>query len=245
MRFGLWICFLAPVVGPGLLGQGEFGGGEFAGGGGGHECQPISLIIDNTTQHLTMKIPFWRFGLISAIIVTLIFLSGCTEKPVSEPEIVSEYPAEIGEQFYPITMGESIRILNSFFSEDMDVLNTPVPVYYFHADGVNNEGKAEQWIIGTKVKNEQYFVIVESNRQVLIPYHLGFPEKVIDTTKIVYPDTLIAKNNQILKESFGEKEKIPSLAIELMGNTYTVTSSTDSGTKIRYFDASTGIPLNF
>ena len=35
--FGLRVCLLAPVVGPGLLGEWEFGGGEFAGGGGGKE----------------------------------------------------------------------------------------------------------------------------------------------------------------------------------------------------------------
>jgi hypothetical protein len=191
-----------------------------------------------------MKIPYWQFGLITAIIIILIFLSGCTEKPISEPEIVSEYPAEIGELFYPITMEDSIRILNSFFSEDLDIPNTPVPVYYFHAEGVINEGKAERWIIGTNVKNEQYFVIVESNRQVLIPYHIGFPEKMIDTTGIVYPGALIAKNNQIFKESFGEKENIPPLTIELMGNTYAVSPSSADAQKILYFEASTGTPIN-
>jgi len=191
-----------------------------------------------------MKIPFWQFGLITAIIITLAFLSGCTEKPVSEPEIVSEYPEELGEPFYPITMDEGIDLLNRFSSEDLGNPNIPLPIFYAHGKRVNQEGKGEQWIFGTKLKEDQFFIVVESNRQVLIPYQMDIAKKAINIKEIMPPDELIAKNTQVIRAAFGKNGSIPLLQLDLIENTYAITLSGGNATKILYFEASTGTPIN-
>jgi len=191
-----------------------------------------------------MNIPFWQFGLITAILITLIFLSGCTEKPVSEPEIVSEYPAEIGEPFHPITMDEGIYLLNRFSSEDLGNPDTPLPIYYAHGKEVNQEGKGEQWIFGTKLKEDQFFVVVESNKQILIPYQMDIPKKAINIKGIILPDALIAKNTPVINAAFGKNGSIPLLQFDLIENTYAITLSRGNVPRILYFEASTGALIN-
>lgn len=190
-----------------------------------------------------MKIPFCRGGLILAIISLLILSSGCVDTPISEPGIEPQSIPDTDDSFYPISFGEGINLMNSFFSEDLAIQNASYPLYYVHGRGVNREGKAEQWIFGTIINADRYFVIVESNRQVLVPYQTDIPEKVIESQKIILPDALIRRNMQFIKDAFGSNDSLPLLRIELMDDVYTLTYSAGSVNRILHFDAFTGEPI--
>jgi len=201
----------------------------------------ISIGIPNP---LTMKIPFWQGGLILGVILLLILATGCTEKTTPESSITPRYPDETEDPLYPITFNEGVTLMNNIFSGDGTGRNESLPIYYVQGRSVNSQGKAEQWIFGTKVSGDQYFVFVESNRGALVPHEMGFPERSIDVDAIVLPDALISGNMQLLQKSFGGNGSIPPIQIELMDNIYTLTPSDSRGEMILNIDAITGRPLN-
>ena len=201
----------------------------------------ISIGIPNP---LTMKIPFWQGGLILGVILLLILATGCTEKTTPESSITPRYPDETEDPLYPITFNEGVTLMNSIFSGDGTGHNESLPLYYVQGRSVNSQGKAEQWIFGTKVSGDQYFVIVESNRGVLVPHEMVFPERSIDVDTIVLPDALISGNMQLMQRTFGGNGSIPLIQIELQDDTYILTPSDNRGNMILYIDAITGRPLN-
>ena len=105
------------------------------------------------------------------------------------------------------------------------------------------EGKAEQWIFATIIDNESYFIIVESNRQMLVPYQMGIPEGAINIDTILPPNSLITGNTYLIRDTFGKDESFPNIQLELRGNTYTITPSSGNVDRILYFNAFTGMPV--
>lgn len=190
-----------------------------------------------------MKIPFHRCMMILATIFVIIVIAGCTEKQAPETEIVADHVEELGDQSYNITLGEGVTLLVSFVSEDLAIPNATLPIYYALGNEVNEDGKAKGWIFGTILKNDRFFIIVESDRQVLVPYNMGILDTPIDVKKIVQPSALIVENKKIITDAFGKDGKLPLIRIELADNIYTVTPSKGSADRILRFDALTGKPL--
>jgi len=190
-----------------------------------------------------MKIPFHRCMMILATIFLIIVIVGCTEKQAQKAEIVAEYAEELGDQSYKISLGEGVTLFESFVSEDLAIPNATPPIYYALGNEVYEDGKAKGWILGTVIKNDRFFIIVESDRQVLIPYTMGILDKPIDTKKIVQPSALIVENRKIITDAFGRDGNIPLIKIELVDNTYTVTPSKGSADRILRFNAFTGKPI--
>jgi len=247
--FGFRICLLAPVLGPYFLGQGEFSGGELAGGGGGHGDHTILLLVSSTTNALTMKIPVYHRGLILGCVLLVILASGCTENFSSDTNsdkqsgITQKFPEATDDTQYPISVYDGINITNRFFSHYSATPNITAPIYYVLGKEVNMEGKAEQWIFATIIDNESYFIIVESNRQMLVPYQMGIPEGAINIDTILPPNSLITGNTYLIRDTFGKDESFPNIQLELRGNTYTITPSSGNVDRILYFNAFTGMPV--
>ncbi|MCQ8893956.1 MAG: hypothetical protein NQU46_04925 [Methanolinea sp.] len=185
----------------------------------------------------------WRLALVMVIILQLTLVSGCMEKIQSESSLAPLYPEKTEESFYPISFQEGINLLNALFSNEGPTLNKTMPLYYFRGKGVNKEGKAEQWILGTEYDQNFYFVIVESNRQVLIPFQGEHPRVTVDIQKIILPDQLISKNRNGIAEAFFKNRQFSLIDVEMKNNVYSLTSSTDTMKKILYFDAYNGVPI--
>lgn len=182
--------------------------------------------------------------MILVIIFLIIVIAGCTEKQAPETEMVAEYPEELGDLPHPITFNEGINLMNRRLCEDLAKPYIASPLYYAEGRSVNREGKAEQWIFGTSADNQYFFVIVDINQQILIPYPSNVSEKSINIQRIIYPDTLVTKNIQLIQKSFGKTDDFPPVRIELADTTYTVTSTTGNVSRILYFNAFTGNPIN-
>lgn len=242
--FVLRISLLAPVVGPDFFCEREFCGGELAGGGGGHGDHTILLLASSTTNALTMKIPFHRCMMILATIFLIIMIAGCTEKQAMETEIVADHAEELGDQSYNITLGEGVTLLESFVSEDLAIPNATLPIYYALGNEVNEDGKAKGWIFSTEIENDQVFIIVESDRQILVSSTMARMGKTIEITRIVSPGVLIADNKKNIIDAFGKGVSVPPLKIELSNDAYTITPSKGSADRILRFDAFTGKPKN-
>jgi len=182
--------------------------------------------------------------LIWGIILGVVLASGCSENTTQESVLTPQYPPEPEDPFYPISLNEGITLVYNLFAIERDLHNESIPLYFAQGKRVNQTGKAEQWILGVSVSGDTYFVIIESNRGVLVPYEMAFPERTIDLPGILLPDALISGNIQLLQKEFGGNGLLPPLQLELMDRTYSLTPSGDSGKKMLYFDALTGRPLN-
>jgi len=209
----------------------------------GQSYQTIWLIVSGSTHHLTMNSPFWRGVLISWFILLLILASGCTEKSISEPALFVRDSEETEDPFYPITIDEGIILMNSRLSQHDPDINASAPIYYIEGRGVQYDGRAEQWIFGTVVNEDNHFVIVRSNRQDLVPYWGDIPKTAIDIEAVVLPEALISGNIQLLQNTFGGNGRIPLIQLELKDYTYTLTPSDRIGKIILYFNAFNGRPL--
>ncbi|MDI9633273.1 MAG: hypothetical protein QFX32_04360 [Methanolinea sp.] len=167
-------------------------------------------------------------------------MSGCLERRPSEEGLKPQYIPETLDTFYPIDLNNAIYLMNGLIFENFSENNISLPIYYIRGRDFS-DGKAAQWIIGTKIKNENYFVLIESNRQILIPYQGKFPERPITIDKIISPDSLIQKNIHIIQNKLGKDRKYFPITIELIDDTYCIMpSSIKDQNYIFYFNAYTG-----
>lgn len=183
-------------------------------------------------------------------VLLVILASGCIDNSASKMKmeqqsgIVQIFPEETEGTQYPISVYEAVTLANRYFSHYMAIPNVTVPIHYVQGREVNEEGKAKQWIFATMIDNESYFIIFESNRQMLVPYQMGIPEVAINMDTILPPYSLISGNTYLIRDTFGKDETFPDIQLELRGNTYTITPSSGSVDKMLYFNAFTGMPLN-
>jgi len=61
--------------------------------------------------------------------------------------------------------------------------------------------------------NEQgiFFILVESNRQILIPFEGDTPQEKIDFQKVIQPKELVSKNLVFIKTKLGQETQLPLL----------------------------------
>lgn len=190
-----------------------------------------------------MKIPFHRCLMILIIIFLIIVIAGCTEKQAQETEKIEDYPSELGEPSYNISLDEGIRLLEKFVSSDPSTSDITPPIYFALGNDVNEEGKAKGWIFGTIIRNDRFFILVESNRQALVPYKMAIWDNQIDIKKVVSPGMLIANNKRNIMDAFGMGVSVPPLKMELSNDAYTITASKGSVNKILHFYAVNGKPI--
>lgn len=186
-----------------------------------------------------------RGGLPVLILLVLAIFSGCTGTPPSGPAGDRVFAAGEGEPFRPLPLEEGILIVEQLLAEDNDPGGRAnITVSYFQGRGVTSEGKAEQWIFGITADGQDFFVQVESNRQVLVPWSAGLPEKEIDPSAIILPGDLITMNGPLIARTFDVPEKSLIVDVELVENIYALTPEDGGAYRILYFDASTGSVLN-
>ena len=192
-----------------------------------------------------MKIPLRVLIPVLALLCLIILLSGCTETVPPEPPGDMVSIAEGQEPFRPITLEEGIVKMENLLSSEEEVPgNKTIPLYYIQRRAVSSDGKAEQWIFGVKADNLSYFVQVESNRQVLIPWSNELPGKEIRLPAVIPPGDLITRNGPLIARTFNKPEASLIVGLELSGNIYAVTQESGAVYRILYFDASTGKVIN-
>lgn len=185
-----------------------------------------------------LKIP-----LILAFTVLLVVVPGCINKEEKFPGLVPVYPEPAGEPFRPISLDEGLILMDNLVSREGGAANETIPLYFIKGMHVNANGNAEQWIFGTDLNREYYFILVESNRQVLIPFEGKMPQEKIDAYRIMKPSALISKNRAYIKEKLGKADQLPLLNLEMNNNVYIVTLSTGTIDKILSFNVFSGEPL--
>lgn len=192
-----------------------------------------------------MKIPFCTLGLAVLLLLLIVIVTGCTEpQTLAEPETVGANASQIMEGHqYPISFQEGLSKAEEVLKDEESGPTLTVPVFFAQAKQVDSEGKAEQWIFGLRKDGKNFFVVVQSDRQVLQPYPLDLPEKEITSSSVIDPAMLIEKNRQRFMNE-GAREPLILPELELSEGYYTVTVSTGSGNAVMLFDARTGNPID-
>jgi hypothetical protein len=192
-----------------------------------------------------MKMPFYKWGLVVIVLLTILMAAGCTQ-----PEIPAKPDTE-GVGSSPITQAQPVRIsfqeglskAEEALSGDVSGTLPAVPVYFAQGKGIDSEGKAEQWIFGIRKDDKNYIVVVNPTSQILQPFYLDLPAKEITSSSVIDPALLIDKNRQRFTD-VGAREPFLLPEIELSEGFYTVTVSTGSGNAVMMFDTATGNPID-
>jgi hypothetical protein len=188
-----------------------------------------------------MKIPLGAVIPLVAVLVLVVMTGGCSEQLPPAPPGNTVSLSDGQEPFRPITLDEGIQNLEALFTSETDLPSARprFSLVYLQGRGVSTEGKAEQWIFGVTTTCQNYFVQVESNRQVLVPWQGELPEKEIDLSALVQPGDLLARNWDSIEEEFGP-EDTSLVDLELSEGIYAVTPWRVEMYRILYFDAVTG-----
>jgi hypothetical protein len=188
-----------------------------------------------------MKIPFCIWGLV-VIVLLIVIATGCTEPPVpAKPE--SPGPSQVTEeQRYPIGFQEGLSRAEEALRDDEAGPTPAFPLYFVQAKRIDSEGKAAKWIFGIRKEDENYFVVVQSDRQALQPFPFDLPDNEITSASMTDPALFIGKNRQFFLDA-GAREPLILPELELSEGFYTVTVTTGTGNTVMLFDAATGNPV--
>jgi hypothetical protein len=191
---------------------------------------------------LLMKIQFYPQVTIVILIILTGTMTGCMEQsaaPISEEKMFEEMG---DERDFPISYDEGLIKAKEFLVSEEGGDLSEISIHLIQAKGVDSEGKALQWIFGLSQDNLNYFVLVTSNRQVVIPYFMELPQMVITQSALMKPDKLIEKNRELLIK-MGSREPLILPELEISKDVYTITLSNGEGRAVKHFNASTGNPL--
>jgi hypothetical protein len=189
-----------------------------------------------------MKIPFCKWGLLLVVLLFIVLATGCTG-PAGPAKPERPGPSQVTEeQPYPIGFQEGLSRAEEALRDDEAGPTPAFPVYFVQAKRIDSEGKAAQWIFGIRKEDKNYFVVVQSDRQVLQPFPFDLPEKEITPSSMIDPALFIGKNRQLFLDA-GAREPLILPELELSEGFYTVTVTTGSGNAVLLFDAATGDPV--
>jgi hypothetical protein len=208
----------------------------------------VEIFIDRViplTEYFSLMTPLSRLkiSLVLAFTILLVLVPGCINKEEKSSGLVPISPEPNEEQFRPISLDEGLILMNNLDSREGGTTNATAPLYFIKGRNVNSDGKAEQWIFGTELNKDYYFILVESNRQVLIPFEGKMSQEKIEADRIMKPSALILKNRGYIMEKLGIDTQLPLLNLELNNNVYTVTLPAGTIDKILSFNAFSGEPL--
>lgn len=180
------------------------------------------------------KVPFL---FLSIIAVVSILLSGCVSS--QENKILGEVGGE-SKDTEPAYRSLGDAIGSALALDDIEAVVPEKEFYYIKGTGIQIDATAREWMLGMKQGNETFFYVVNKWGGTKVPWSRQFQYEEIPIYYIKYPEELFIEKPLLIQDlTDGGTREIDE--IELIDETYILTTETNRGFFEYRFNAYTGI----